>query len=557
MFSLHAHSNYSLLSGAVTIEKLIGFAKKTGSGYVSLTDENSMAGLIKFAKVAIAEKIKPILGTQIKLGEESVVLIAKNNLGYSEICKIITAKNLKSDFSIYEMLSKVSANIIVIINSIDILKNLTDKGIPLENTYAELIISEKAKKNTRQLFNFAKENKIKIMASNPVYFEKKEDYIIHKALTAIRLNKTIANLTEDEIEDPEYYLKSPEELNNIWKAVPEAMWNTDEIARECNVDLEFNKYKFPEFNLNAEETAFSYLWKVSFKGLSERVKPITEKAVKRLQYELEVIDDLGFLDYFLVVWDIVREAKTRKMVTIGRGSAANSLVAYCLGFTQINPLDYDLYFERFMNRGRLSPPDVDLDFSWKERDRLVRYIFEKYGYDKVAMISTTVTFRARSAFREIAKVFGISESEISKYSRLIPWTSAENLPILAQKFPESRKLDFNNEPWKSIIEIASKIASFPRHLSIHPSGIVITKEPITNYVALEYAGNKGLGIIITQPDMYSIEDLGLIKIDLLSQRSLGVLRDTLDKVQRLHNKNKITKIRQTTPINIYKLDTRK
>ncbi len=557
MFSLHTHSNFSLLNGAITIEKLIGFAKKSGSGYVALTDENAMNGLIKFAKIASAEKIKPILGSQIKDEYHSVILIAKNNAGYSEICKIITAKKLKDEFSIIDILSKISTNIFVLINSIQLFQLLNERGINNENFYAELISTEKAKKNTRLLFNYAKEHKIKIMASNPVYFEKKEDYIVHKALNAVRLNKTIANLNDDEIEDPEYYLKSPEELTNIWKSVPEAMWNTDDIAQQCSVDFEFHKYKFPEFKLNSDETPFSYLWKVSFRGLSERIKPITEKAVKRLQYELEVIDELRFLDYFLVVWDIVREAKTRRMVSIGRGSAANSLVAYCLGFTQINPIYHNLYFERFLNRGRLSPPDVDLDFSWKERDRLVRYIFDKYGYDKVAMISTTVTFRARSAFREIAKAFGISQSEISKHSRFIPWTSAENLPILAQKFPESKNLNFSTEPWKSIIEIASKIAGFPRHLSIHPSGIVITKEPITNYVALEYAGNKGLGIIITQPDMYSIEELGLIKIDLLSQRSLGVLRDTLDKVERLHRVNNTGKNNTfVKPANIFKLNTR-
>jgi DNA polymerase III alpha subunit len=196
----------------------------------------------------------------------------------------------------------------------------------------------------------------------------------------------------------------------------------------------------------------------------------------------------------------------------------------------VDPIEHNLYFERFLNRGRTSPPDVDLDFSWKERDEIVKYVFEKYGYDKVAMISTTVTFRARSAFRETAKVFGIPDGEISKYSKFIPWTSAQNLPVLAQKFPEAKSLKFDAEPWKSVIDIASKLSSFPRHLSIHPGGIVITSDPITNYVALEYAKNKGVGIIITQPDMYPIEDLGLIKIDLLSQRSLGVLRDTLSRV---------------------------
>ena len=291
------------------------------------------------------------------------------------------------------------------------------------------------------------------------------------------------------------------------------------------------KYKFPVFPLPPGETPFSYLWKISFKGLEEKFKPITEKAVKRLQYELEVIDELGYCDYFLIVWDIVREAKTRRMMTIGRGSAANSLVAFCLGFTQVDPLEHNLYFERFLNRGRTSPPDVDLDFSWKERDEIVRYVYDKYGYDKVAMISTTVTFRARSAFRETAKVFGISDHEISKYSKFIPWTSAKNLPYLAEKFPEARSLKFESEPWKTIINIASQLSGYPRHLSIHPGGIVITQNPITNYVALEYASNKGLGLIITQPDMHPIEDMGLIKIDLLSQRSLGVLRDTMNRIK--------------------------
>jgi DNA polymerase III alpha subunit len=195
-------------------------------------------------------------------------------------------------------------------------------------------------------------------------------------------------------------------------------------------------------------------------------------------------------------------------------------------------LNYNLYFERFLNKGRSSPPDVDIDFSWKERDEIVKYVFEKYGYENVAMISTHVTFRARSAFRETAKVFGFSDREISKYSKYIPWTNAQNLPNISALFPESRSLDFSKEPWKTIINIASRLAGFPRHLSIHPGGIIITPSPITDYVSLEYASNKGLGLIITQPDMYSVEDIGLIKIDLLSQRSLGVLRDTMMKLNK-------------------------
>ena len=285
------------------------------------------------------------------------------------------------------------------------------------------------------------------------------------------------------------------------------------------------------------ETSFSYLWKVAFEGMSKRYRPITEKVVNRLQYELEVIDEMGYCDYFLVVWDIVNEAKRRNMMNIGRGSAANSLVSFCLGFTQMDPIEHNLYFERFLNKGRKSPPDVDLDFSWKERDDLVRYVYNKYSYERVAFISTHVTFRARSAFRNTAKVFGVSDYEISKFSRHIPWTKAENLPIISQKFPEAKNINFKDHFWSNIVSIASKLGGFIRHSSIHPGGILITEEPITNYVGLEYAKNKGVGLIITQPDMYPIEDLGLVKIDLLSQRSLGVLRDTMRLIKMNYSNN--------------------
>ncbi|MFA4923912.1 MAG: hypothetical protein WC557_06945, partial [Ignavibacteriaceae bacterium] len=239
----------------------------------------------------------------------------------------------------------------------------------------------------------------------------------------------------------------------------------------------------------------------------------------------------GFTDYFLVVWDIAQEAKRRGIIVLGRGSAGNSLVSYALGFTDVDPIKHHFYFERFLNRSRTSPPDIDLDFSWKERDEIVKYVFEKYGYEKVAMISTTVTFRARSAFRETAKAFGISERELSEKSKFIPWTDARNLPGLQKLFPESKSLQLSGEPWQTIVTLAAKLANFPRHISIHPSGIVIAPDKITNYTALEYANNKGLGLIITQPDMYSIEEMGLVKLDLLSQRSLSVLKDTLEKLR--------------------------
>ena len=531
MFPLHIHSIYSILEGTILLDDIIDFAKKNGTDYAALTDTNGMYGAIQFAKMAEEERIKPVIGsliTEPREPGEHAVLLAKNNTGYSELCKIITARKLNDDFRLSDCLANASPNLIIITSSVKLLSGL--KKEKRKSVYVELIATAGQRKKSRELYNYAHENGLQVVASHPAYFAAPEDFILHKVVTAIRENSTIQNLDPELLADEEFCLKSADELGTVWKSLPEAVWNSEEIARQCNVDLEFGKYKFPVFPLPAGETPFSYLWKISFRGLEERYQPITEKAVKRLQYELEVIDELGFCDYFLIVWDIVREAKSRRMVSIGRGSAANSLVAYCLGLTQVDPLKHNLYFERFLNRGRTSPPDVDLDFSWKERDEIVKYVFEKFGYDKVAMISTHVTFRARSAFRETAKAFGISDSEISRFSKFIPWTSAKNLPNIAEKFPEAKALQFSEEPWKSIVEIAAKLSGFPRHLSIHPGGIIITREPITDYVALEYAKNKGIGIIVTQPDMYPVEDFGLIKIDLLSQRSLGVLRDTLGKL---------------------------
>ncbi len=533
MFTLHAHSNYSLLESTISVSDLISFAKNSGSNYVALTDTNSMAGLIQFAKEAEENNIKPVLGSFIDdpaAENMTAIFLAKNNSGYSELCKIITRRKLDESFSLPETVRNVSGNLFVLTSSMELLSKISFTPQIRAQLFVELFVTTNRKNETRKLYEFAKKKKLKIVATHPADFLRKEDYVLHKVVRAIRKNTTLENLAETNLVDEEFYLKTPEELKTIWKALPEAMWNADFIASECNVDLQFGKYKFPAYKLPENETPFSYLAKVAFRGLEERYKPISEMAIKRLQYELEVIGELNFADYFLIVWDILREAKRRNMLTVGRGSAADSLVSYCLGITEVDPIKHNLYFERFLNKGRANPPDIDIDFSWKERDEIIKYVFEKYRYDHVAMISTTVTFRARSAFREVAKTFGIPESEISKFSKFIPWTSARNLPELHKKFPEARSLDFRDEPWQTIIKLASQISGFPRHRSIHPGGIIITPEPITNYVALEYAKNKGLGLIITQPDMYPIEDLGLIKIDLLSQRSLGVLRDTLTMI---------------------------
>jgi DNA polymerase III alpha subunit len=531
MIPLHVHSYYSLREGTISIEDLISRAKQTGLESLALTDTNGMYGLIQFAKKASEAHIKPLLGAYIDDPSDkniSALFLAKNLRGYSEICRIITTRKLKDDFSLTRLLNQDIKDVFIITGSLELLKN-----IPLinQNLFVELVALKAKKKELRELYNFAQEKHMHCVAANPVYFLDKEDFILHKAVSAMRTRGTIANLPVDELVNEEFYFKDPREVAALWKKLPEVLAYTDYIASQCSVDLKLGSYKFPAYTSSDGSDSFTVLWKLCSDGLEKRYKVISASILNRLHYELETINNMHFTDYFLVVWDILREAKKRGMMTIGRGSAANSLVSYCLGFTEVDPIKYNLYFERFLNTSRTSPPDIDIDFSWKERDQIIRYVFEKYGYDRVAMISTHVTMRARSAFREVAKTFGVPDGEISKMSRYIPWTDARNLPNLSKMFPESKSLNFESEPWKTIVSIAAKLANFPRHLSIHPGGIVISPTAITDYTALEYVSNKGLGLIVTQPDMHGVEDIGLIKIDLLSQRSLGVLRDTVRQIE--------------------------
>jgi len=544
MIPLHVHSYYSLMEGAVSVDDIIEKAKSFSLPAVALTDTNGMYGLIEFNKKAVGAKVKPLPGAYIDDPSDkkiNAVLIAKNTEGYADLCRIITSRKLlesmpsaEDNFSLIKLLHNHLPNLFIITSSLELLQNISVNENVKKNIFVELITVKKYENAARNLYEFANSKKLAYIASNPVYFLNKEDYILHRVLRTMSERGTIENVSPGDPVDEEFYFKNPGELIHLWKNFPEAISNTYYIAENCNVNLEIGEYKFPSFqkfnNFNDENTSAT-LSNLAFDGLYQRYPKDNTEAVNRLHRELDIIFDQRLTNYFLVVWDILREAKKRGMVHIGRGSAANSIVSYCLGFTDIDPIEHNLFFERFLNRSRSSPPDIDIDFSWKERDEIIKYVFEKYGYDRVAMISTHVTFRARSAFREVAKVFGIPDAEITKKSKFIPWTDARNLPDVPELFPEAKSLKFNDEPWKTIVNIAAKLANFPRHLSIHPGGIVIAPKPITNYVALEYAKNKGLGLIITQPDMYGVEDLGLVKIDLLSQRSLGVLRDTIARIR--------------------------
>ncbi|MCK6613099.1 MAG: PHP domain-containing protein [Ignavibacteriaceae bacterium] len=525
MIPLRIHTHHSLLRSAVAIKSLVEKAAEYKFSALAITDYNSMAGFVQLAKACKENNIKPIYGVYLddpQKPEQYICLLAKNREGYNDICRLITSRKLQTDFSLGASIRGLSSNLFAFSASPEIVES--QKNNPC--FFVELIDSVYYKKQNKILFDYCEKHQLRYIVSPSVYFLRKDDFTLYQVLNAMRIKGTVENL-ETEYQHDDLWLKNPSDVEKRWQKITGASENTELIAEQCSVDIELGKYKFPEFQIPDGEDAYSKLFGICSAGLSKRKTIDRQKANERLLYELSVIKDLKFLDYFLVVWDIIESAKKRGMYFIGRGSAANSIVSYAMGLTGVDPLEHDLYFERFLNRGRLSPPDIDIDFSWKERDEIIKYVFKKYGYEKTAMICTTVTFRGRSAFREVAKVYGFSDREISKFSKFIPWTSAANLPEIHNMYPESRNLPFDKEPWKSIVQLASQLGGYPRHLSIHPGGIVIAPDRITNHVALDYAQNKGLGLVVTQTDMYSIEDLGLVKIDLLSQRSLGVLKTTL------------------------------
>jgi DNA-directed DNA polymerase III PolC len=380
----------------------------------------------------------------------------------------------------------------------------------------------------RKRLDLAHQLGLRPVAVAPVYFLRPEDVRIHRVLTAIRLNTTIDTLRPEDAAPDTAWFRSPKEMQDLYGEWPETLDNIEWVAERCELDLELGAPIFPEFPIPEGETSFSFLWKLSFEGVKQRYQPLRPDVTQRLQYELDIINQLGFAAYFLIVSDIVRHAREQDISIMGRGSAANSLVAYALGITRVDPFKYDLYFERFMNPYRTDCPDIDLDICWRRRDEVIDYVYKTYGAHRVAMICTLNTFKARAAVRDVARAFGLPPGEIDALVRGLPHYTAQDIRKVVEFLPECRHMKLNEEPLKSILEIAEQIDGFPRHLSIHSGGVVIAPDELTRYTPLQRSAK---GILITQHDMHSVEDLGLVKMDLLGHRSLTVIRDTVDNVR--------------------------
>ncbi len=536
---LNCHSNYSLLAGADPIDSLVQATASMGYPALALTDTNALYGAVAFYRSAERAGIHPVFGTEItdpKTNARTVVL-AKNLEGFGEVCRIISDRHLQPEFSLVKRLQGASGHVIILCPHKEVLQNIIrERGG--KNIYVELTrFASTGDQHIRDLLKFAYRNRLPVVATNRTFFIRPEGWEAHRLLSAIRTNTTIHTLPPGTTVSPDAWMKPPHEMKRLFGDFPDAIRNTRKIAEQCEVQLPIGQVLFPRYDLPPGTTPSAYLSTLAHTGTRKLYGNILSTNVaERLAYELKVIDGLSFASYFLIVWDIVREAKACGIPTVGRGSAANSLVCRALQITEVDPIKHNLYFERFLNPERQDYPDIDIDFPWNRRDEMLDYVFKKYGHDHIALISAHVHFRGRSVLRETGKAIGIPCAEIDAFVKRLPHSvDISRLEETRDTIPECRNLPLEDEPYKTMIALCKRIEGFPRHLSIHCGGIVISPFPITDRIPLEKTPK---GLVVTQYDMYPVEDMGLLKIDLLAQKGLAVLADTIRDV-KMHTKIKI------------------
>lgn len=491
-----------------------------GMSSMALTDTNGVYGLVWFLQYAAERGLRPIAGCEIQAGAERAVLLARNRDGYQNLCRIISHRHCDPGFSLCRDLLSARDHLIVITDQLPLLRAL-GKQNGSSNLYVEL--NDPGAEGP--LLSFSKQSGIPPVATNDVHFVDSADLPLHRLLRAIDLNTCLSRIPPGEIAGQDRWLKPEEAMARRYPHVGAALENTQRIAEDCSAGLDFGTPVFPVFEGRDADQAFEQLRSECYRGAERRYGELSDSVLKRLEHELRIIKDKGFATYFLIVRDIVGQSNR----TCGRGSAAASLVAYCLGITHVEPVTHNLFFERFLNEGRSDPPDIDIDFPWDERDAVFDYVFRKYGAAQAAMISNHVGFRPRAAVREIAKVYGLPEKEIGAVTkRMGYYWSLRRLDEKMKGNPMYKDMDLK-EPWPEIFRLATKMRGFPRHMSVHCGGIVIVPDRIDRYVPVQPAP-KGVPIIQWEKDQ--AEDAGLIKIDLLGNRSLAVIRDALAAIKK-------------------------
>ena len=566
---LHLHTEYSLLDGAIKIEEVVKKAKEYGMPAVAITDHGNMFGAIEMYKECKKNGIKPIIGCEFYVAPRSrwdkegridtepnhLILLAMNNTGYNNLVKLCSIGYTEGFYYKpridMEVLEKYNEGLIClsaclagglsrkIVNG-DILgaREMLEKYVSIfgKDRYFLEIQENKLREQilvNQKLVEFSKEYGIGLVATNDCHYLNKEDYDFHEVLLCIQTRKTLNDEDRFRFKVNEFYFKSPDEMKEAFSYAPEAIENTLKIADMCNVELEFGHTILPEFKIDEDITHLEYFTKKCYEGIEKRYNASEyEKVKERLDYEISVIDKMGYIDYFLIVADFINYAKSQGIpVGPGRGSGAGSIAAYLIGITDIDPLKFNLIFERFLNPERVSMPDFDVDFCYERRQEVIDYVSNKYGKDHVAQIITFGTMAARAAIRDVARVLDIPYQKADSIAKLIPHNLKIKIDEALDENPELRKLYNEDIETRRIIDISKKIEGLVRQASTHACGVVITKKPVVNYVPLY----ENEGQISTQYTMTLLEELGLLKMDFLGLRTLTVIDEAKKLIKKIRN----------------------
>jgi DNA polymerase-3 subunit alpha len=566
---LHVHTEYSLLDGAGRIPELLDRCRDLGMPGIAITDHGVMYGVVEFYKEAKARGLKPVIGCEVYVAPRSrkdkeahtdsnyahLVLLAENQTGYQNLIALSSIGFTEGFYYKpridYELLASHSEGLIALSACLagDI-PRLLEQGryndaVALANRlngifgqgrfYLEL--QEHGlpgqKRINEGLAQISRDTGIPLVATNDVHYTNREDADAHDILLCIQTGKTIEDADRLRFETPEFYLKSPEEMELLFHSYPEALQNTVRIMDRCHVEFDFDTLHLPQYDVPGGYTAEEYLRKLCSEGLKERYPVITEEIRARLEYELDTISQMGYVDYFLIVWDFIKYARDNGIIVgPGRGSAAGSLTAYTLKITQIDPLKYGLLFERFLNPERVSMPDIDIDFCFERRQEVIDYVIRKYGEDRVAQIITFGTMAARAAIRDVGRALNMSYGEVDRIAKMIPFEMHMDINKALEMNPELKMLYEEDSSAKTLIDMSRSLEGLPRHASTHAAGVVISKLPVTEYVPLQ----KNDECVTTQFPMGTLEQLGLLKMDFLGLRTLTVIRDTIALIEHSDGK---------------------
>ncbi len=563
---LHVHTEYSLLDGSNKIKECVARVKELGMNSVAITDHGVMYGVIDFYRAAKAAGIHPVLGSEVYVAPGSrfskepgqgnedryyhLVLLAENDTGYHNLMKIVSRGFTEGYYYKprvdLEVLEEFHEGIIALSACLAgevqryVARGLYEEGKEAALRYEHIFgkgnfflelqdhgIAEQQLVN-QGLLRMSRETGIPLVATNDVHYTYADDVKPHDILLCLQTGKKLADEDRMRYEGGQYYIKSEEEMKALFPYALEALENTQKIADRCQVEIEFGVTKLPKYDVPDGWTSWEYLNKLCHEGLAERYQPVSEELTTRLDYELSVIKTMGYVDYFLIVWDFIKYAKDHGiMVGPGRGSAAGSLVSYCLGITTIDPIRYQLLFERFLNPERVSMPDIDVDFEPEGRQAMIEYVSRKYGADCVVQIVTFGTLAARGVIRDVGRVMDLPYAFVDSIAKMVPQELNITLDKALAANGEFRKLYQEDEQVQELVDMSKRLEGLPRHTSMHAAGVVISQKSVDEYVPLSLGSD---GAVVTQFTMTTLEELGLLKMDFLGLRNLTVIRDAVEMI---------------------------